>query len=60
MKIILFANTFEYFSLRINFLKKLRNNGFDIYLLGTTDKLAGYGVQSIKDRLDKEFQINSY
>ena len=64
MKIILFANTFEYFSLRINFLKKLRNNGFDIYLLGTTDKFKknfedlGFNTISLKiKRKSKKFLI---
>ena len=38
MKIILFANTFEYFALRINFLKELKNSGYKIFLIGSSDK----------------------
>ena len=38
MKIILFANTFEYFVLRINFLKELKNSGYKIFLIGSSDK----------------------
>ena len=42
MKIVLFANTFEYFSLRVNFLKKLKDSGFDVYLIGSKDKFEKY------------------
>ena len=42
MKIVLFANTFQYFSLRVNFLKKLKDSGFDVYLIGTKDKFEKY------------------
>jgi len=42
MKIVLFANIFEYFGLRVNFLKKLRDSGFDVYLIASKDKFEKY------------------